>query len=169
MDIESANQQNAYLLDIEKMNKNKNVILYASVMVQFLLMLATLPVANIVVGIRYYHSVLSCGTSLISIPQWLIIIGGAEAGLILYHALILLSLHETCKNFYKFLVKLFLVPTLMCLLFCFAWLAVGSIWFWKNCDSTGSESVNNMMWCSLILGYIWSSGMTLIFRNVNVN
>jgi hypothetical protein len=166
IDIEANDIQNNYTREVEKRSNKRYGTLYASVMIQFLLILSALPVANIVFGIKYYHDVINCGVKLISIPQWLIIMGGAEAGLLLYHALILLSLHENGRTIYGFLVKLFLVPAVCCILFCFSWLVVGSIWFWYDCSTTGFTPVDNMMWCSLILGFVWNLGMTLIFKNL---
>lgn len=166
IDIEANDIQNNHTKDVEKRSIKRYNILYGSVMIQFLLILSALPVANIVFGIKYYHDVINCGVKLISIPQWLIIMGGAEAGLLLYHVLILLSLHETGTTIYQLLVKIFLFPAVCCILFCFSWLVVGSIWFWYDCNTTGFTDVDNMMWCSLILGFIWNSGMTLIFRNL---
>lgn len=120
-----------------------------------LLIILSLPIVEIVFGIQYYQN-LDCQSN-INIPIYLwLIIKGSFSILTIFLVGCLYSLNNKSVLF---------VLTNPCLyflqLFNLVWLILGSIIFWRDCSNLKPESVNILLYVSLIFGYISIFGSIL--------
>jgi hypothetical protein len=101
-------------------------------------------------GIKYYNKIENCSSKLPNIDIWLII----ESILIsITFTLIIVFL----KNFNTgnwgiclYIILILLPLTIINLI----WLIFGSVMYWKDCINVEPESINELMFISLIGGYI---------------
>lgn len=122
----------------------------AAITVGVSLLLATflaLPVTEIAMGAHYKDDVI-CDTSVVPIPAWLIVKGSVS---IFFIALLGIAAAASDN---KGLVLLTEIPMYVIAMFSLAWLIVGSVAFWRDCKDLEPKSVNTLMWCSLIIGYV---------------
>ena len=124
------------------------VIGFATVLL--LAMYLALPVVDILMGIKFRDDVV-CDSSIISIPVWLIVKGSISLFLISLHIIRYVGI--ITKKFKKLVVVTVILIITMAF-FLLVWLIVGSITFWRDCKDLNPESVNTLMWCTLIIGYI---------------
>ena len=120
-----------------------------------LLILLSLPIVEIVFGIQYYEN-LECQSQInIPIYLWLIIKGSFTI-----LTIILVGCLYTINN--KSMLFVLTNPCLYFLqLFNLVWLILGSIIFWRDCSNLKPESVNILLYVSLISGYISIFGSIL--------
>ena len=110
------------------------------------LVIFTFPVVQICYGAIYENSVDGCD-SFLSISTWLITSGcvGIFVGILIL--LMLIDMHNEskilCINIIVYLASFFQL----------IWIICGSIMFWKDCSKAVPNSVNILMWISLIAGY----------------
>lgn len=124
--------------------------------VLFLLgLLYALPIAELIMGSINRGDVNTCDTSLPSATTWLIVKGSVGLFISTYTIMVLGAL-RTENDFFVVTSAVLSVPFILSLLFMFAWLIVGSVMFWRDCIHLGPDSLNTMMWCSLIIGYVSS-------------
>lgn len=147
----------------------KNLHQITSLMVFFTYVLA-LPVTNVVMGILHNGETESCNSySNIQFPKWLIINGSTMGGFALY-AIVIIASCFTNRAVIHNATKLFLLPAILNILFCFSWLIFGSIVFWKDCDGElESAPIQTLMWSTLIIGFVWSILMPFILKGIHVD
>ncbi len=115
----------------------------------FLAISLALPVTEIVMGAKYKDDVV-CDTSIVPIPAWLIVKGSVS---LLYISLLGITMTAAATELTG-LGVLSAIPMIVLGVFQLAWLIVGSVTFWRDCRDLDPESVNTLMWCSLIIGYV---------------
>jgi hypothetical protein len=104
--------------------------------------LSSLQIAQITIGVMYPNS---CKSSFnLNVNVWLIVqgIGGC-----LQLVINMTMLYKKCLcmcGFSRILLVLFQV----------IWMIIGSIMFWRDCYNCQPQTLNTMLWVSLILGYI---------------
>lgn len=69
---------------------------------------------------------------------------------------------------FKGLSIFFEIIGIICGIFRFAWLIVGSIMFFKECPNVSPNSLNDVMWAMLIMGFIGFWG-TFIFGRIIIS
>jgi len=111
------------------------------------------PVAELIIGATHQGDYSVCSTSLPSPPVWLIVKGSVGLFFGTYILLMLVAL-KTEDEAVCTIVALFFVPFVLSLFFQFAWLIVGSVMFWRDCMHLEPTQLNDMMWASLIIGYV---------------
>lgn len=120
------------------------------------LMLSTpLPVVEIIIGSLNRHDY-GCD-SFIGVSDWLIIKGATMLGLVFFGLLMFgATNYAAVTNSKKSAVfaSIFWFLYTICLVFTSAWLIVGSVMFWRDCRHVTPSTVNDMMWASLIIGYV---------------
>ncbi len=111
-----------------------------------------LPIAELVVGVTYRNNIHKCDSQLLSIATWLIVNG--SVGCFTYTCKLIINMARSMKNdsFHTF-AAILLVPYICSIAFTIAWLVTGSIIFWRDCIHVEPQSLNIMVWCSLIIGY----------------
>ena len=121
------------------------------IFVTFIALYYTLPIVQLAYGNHYKDSVeATCNSTIaVSIPTWLIVEGSVGIGFVT--SLIIFMLSAFSESAAMFLM---LVPIILIGLFQFAWLIVGSVLFWRDCYHVMPDSLNQLMWASLIIGYI---------------
>lgn len=112
-----------------------------------------LPVADIIMG-SINNNVTACDTSLPSVHTWLIVKGAVGLFISTYTSMSFVA-KRTETNFFVMATSVFRTPFNLSLLFMWAWLIVGSVMFWRDCRHLGPDSLNTMMWCSIIIGYFY--------------
>jgi hypothetical protein len=117
----------------------------------FLIISLALHVTEIVIGAKYKDDVI-CDTNVIAIPTWLIVKGLAS---ILYVSLFCIAFVAGVEESTD-LLNIVAIPIMIVGSFEFIWLIIGSVIFWRDCNDLEPQSVNTMMWCSLIIGYVFS-------------
>ena len=113
-------------------------------------LILALPITQLYFGC-YYVNLIPCDSGIIPIPIpiWLIVKGSVN----IFEIIAALCMLFTRKSA-LFISYIMSVIYALLLLFNLSWLIVGSIIFWKYCSNIEPDSVNTLMWCSLILGYI---------------
>ena len=128
---------------------------YAPSMLITQLLSIPLPIVEIIFGVMYPHDH-NCD-SFVGVSDWLIIKGSMMlattfSGVLLFgftnHAALTDSKSSAISALFCF------VFYVLGMLFKTAWLIVGSVMFWRDCKDVTPSSLNDMMWASLIIGYI---------------
>jgi hypothetical protein len=114
-----------------------------------------LPIVQVIYGAHHQHDY-NC-ESFIGISDWLIVKGSTMLGAV-FIGLLMVGFTNHAAIYNKpssACCALMLYILYMCILFFqTAWLIVGSIIFWRDCVDVAPTSVNDLMWASLIIGYI---------------
>lgn len=121
----------------------------------YLSMLLPLPIIEIVYGASH-RSDHGC-SSFVGVSDWLIIDGAAMVfivflGLILFGCTNGALVYDSPACAVGAVVSF--IFFVLCNVFKFAWLIIGSVMFWRDCKDVSPKSVNDLMWASLIIGYV---------------
>lgn len=117
-----------------------------------LTIILSLPIVEIVFGIQYYNQIECISDINIPLDIWLIVRGSST---ILTLILFICVMYFISRNNLTSFLGILLSPLFYVLqFFNFIWLILGSIIFWRYCSNVEPESVNILLYVSLIFGYI---------------
>lgn len=136
------------------MNRRNNIITgfaFFACLLTFCIF-AALPVTEIVMGTIYKDDVV-CETDVVDIPVWLIVKGATGLFVVVFLVMAILA-SVTRNDCFVGLIATFTIPFFLSCIFSLAWLIIGSVVFWRDCIHLTPTSVNTLMWCSLIIGYV---------------
>lgn len=114
-----------------------------------------LPIVQLNYGLQHKHDY-HC-ESFIGISDWLIVKGSTMIGTVFIGLLMVgftnhyAVYNKACSALCALLLY---ILYMLLLLFETIWLIVGSVIFWRDCINITPSSVNDLMWASLIVGYI---------------
>ncbi len=107
------------------------------------IVILSLPIVEIVFGILYFNQINCISDVGVSLDIWLIVKGSTSILTICTVGTVL------------YLQSIFTLPCIYLFqLFNLAWLILGSVIFWRYCSNLIPDSINILMYVSLILGYI---------------
>ena len=119
------------------------------------LCLLPLPITQIVFSYCYP---ISCDNNIFpfSINEWLYIEAGSTIFIFLHWVVLRTTAMNTTSSL--FVVKVLLATYCIELIFQLSWIVVGAIQFWRDCSKIEPQSINILMWVTLILGIFRSLG-----------
>lgn len=108
-------------------------------------LLLALPITELVMSGKYFDQIVC--DSFLSLRIWLIVKASFSIALIAFFAISYFGMASQNKalNIMCFLTDLFI----------FAWIILGAIMFWHDCPNFEPKPVNTLMYCSLIIGFIY--------------
>jgi hypothetical protein len=119
----------------------------------------TLGIVQIVYGTLNMNDI-TCD-SFMDISTWLIVSGATSIGSVVFLLLVLFCRNhlDYSSNFGKFCINVWVT-------FDGAWLIVGSVLFWHYCKHLEPDHINTLMWCALIIGWVfcWMRHQTASLR-----
>ena len=120
---------------------------------------SALPIAELIIASTYKNDITGCTENFgISIYDWLMIKGIVEMTFIgiyaITYALIMAFSPKTNDNAIIGSSFVLVSLTVVASVFIFVWIIIGSIIFWRDCDTITPNQVNNLMWVTLIISYV---------------
>ena len=139
-----------------KKERDKNIGCVSCVggfsVLMILLIFTALPISELIMG-SIYKNQIDCVTEIVNIDTWLIVKGSIGLFVVVFLSILVVAV-ATEEEYLLRLSVTSTIPFYLSCLFSLAWLIVGSVIFWRDCIDLSPRSVNTMMWCSLIIGYV---------------
>ena len=141
---------NDIMVEEIQMNAIQNYIKYGTI--GLCTLGSIVPIVQVSYGAVYFHTGHECD-SFITIPSWLIV-NGVCTLLILFGIILSAMKFQIVTLTYNLSDICICVFTALFYLFSFAWIIVGTVMFFSDCYDVGPKCIHDLMFASLIIGYI---------------
>ena len=111
-----------------------------------------LPITQLVMVAKYSDQIIC--NSFLQPKVWLIVKAVTDLFVIICCCFIC-SAKFTENRCILAMASILFVPFLFASVFELVWLIIGSVMFWRDCLHMDPEPINTLMWCSLIIGYVF--------------